>query len=65
MTKNNEASKPIKVILTGLDNAGKTSIIQSLLRNKEELINPKPTRGAKVRDYQFLGMNIAEWDLGG
>ncbi|MFX1382082.1 MAG: ADP-ribosylation factor-like protein [Promethearchaeota archaeon] len=65
MINNDQLPKAIKVILTGLDNAGKTSIINILLRNKEELSNPKPTRGAKVRDYPFLGMNIAEWDLGG
>jgi len=62
---NNENPKGIKIILTGLDNAGKTSIILSLLRKKNELSDIKPTRGAKVRDFQFLGMNIAEWDLGG
>ena len=62
---NNEKPKGIKVILTGLDNAGKTSIILSLLRKKNELNDIEPTRGAKVRDFQFLGMDIAEWDLGG
>ena len=54
-----------KVIFVGLDNAGKTSIILSLLREISKFAIIKPTRNAERRTFEFLGMNISEWDLGG
>jgi len=58
-------SPGIKVIFTGLDNAGKSSIITALLKDNKAFSQVKPTRGIKNRDFDFLGMQIAEWDLGG
>ena len=55
----------IKVLFTGLDNAGKSSIISALLKETSAFPVLKPTRGIKNRDFEFLGMQIAEWDLGG
>jgi len=62
-----EADEPprIKVIFTGLDNAGKSSIIATIMRDSSAIPTLKPTRGVKYRDFEFLGMQIAEWDLGG
>jgi len=57
--------KGIKVLFTGLDNAGKSSIIAALMRDITMIPALKPTRGIKNRDFEFLGMQIAEWDLGG
>jgi len=54
-----------KIIFTGLDNAGKTSIILSLLREISKIATVKPTRNAERRNFEFLGMTISEWDLGG
>ena len=54
-----------KVIFVGLDNAGKSSIILSLLREISKFAIIKPTRNAERRTFEFLGMNISEWDLGG
>ncbi|MFX1273739.1 MAG: ADP-ribosylation factor-like protein [Promethearchaeota archaeon] len=54
-----------KIIFTGLDNAGKTSIIFSLLREISKIATIKPTRNAERRNFEFLGMTISEWDLGG
>ena len=54
-----------KIIFTGLDNAGKTSIILSLLREISKIAPIKPTRNAERRFFEFLGMNVSEWDLGG
>ncbi|MGQ4873874.1 MAG: ADP-ribosylation factor-like protein [Promethearchaeia archaeon] len=56
---------PIKILYTGLDNAGKSSIILTLLRDKEHIDSVLPTRGVRRRDYNFLGMEISEWELGG
>ena len=54
-----------KIIFTGLDNAGKTSIILSLLREISKVATIKPTRNAERRNFEFLGMTVSEWDLGG
>ncbi|MFX0024513.1 MAG: ADP-ribosylation factor-like protein [Candidatus Hermodarchaeota archaeon] len=54
-----------KVVFVGLDNAGKTSIILSLLREFSKFAVIKPTKNAERRTFEFLGMDISEWDLGG
>jgi GTPase SAR1 family protein len=54
-----------KLLFTGLDDAGKTSIILSLQREFSKIAILSPTRGAQRRVFDFLGKEIAEWDLGG
>ena len=54
-----------KVLFTGLDDAGKTSIILALQREFSKIAVLSPTRGAQRRVFDFLGKEIAEWDLGG
>ncbi|MFX0028363.1 MAG: ADP-ribosylation factor-like protein [Candidatus Hermodarchaeota archaeon] len=54
-----------KVIFVGLDHAGKTSIILSLLREISKFAIIKPTRNIERRTFEFLGMKISEWELGG
>ena len=55
----------VKILFTGLDKSGKSSIILTLLHDTATIPELQPTRGAKYRDFEFLGMRIAEWDLGG
>ena len=52
-----------KLLFTGLDDAGKTSIILSLQREFSKIAVLSPTRGAQRRVFDFLGKEIAEWDL--
>ncbi|NHJ25587.1 MAG: hypothetical protein EAX89_13470 [Candidatus Lokiarchaeota archaeon] len=54
-----------KILFTGLDNAGKTTIIYALQREFSKIALLKPTRGAQRRIFEFLGREISEWDLGG
>jgi len=54
-----------KILFTGLDAAGKTSIILSLQREFSKIAVLSPTRGAQRRIFDFLGKEISEWDLGG
>jgi GTPase SAR1 family protein len=54
-----------KILFTGLDNAGKTTIILSLQREFSKIALLKPTRGAQRRIFEYLGKEISEWDLGG
>ena len=60
-----ESAKLQKILFTGLDTAGKTSIIFALKREFSKIANIEPTRGAQRQVFQYLGRNIAEWDLGG
>ena len=60
-----EAPLAKKILFTGLDNAGKTSIILSLRRELEKVAIIKPTKGVQRRIFDFLGRQISEWDLGG
>ena len=54
-----------KILFTGLDDAGKTSIILALRREFSKIAVIKPSRGAQRRVFEFLGKDISEWDLGG
>ena len=65
--KKEEPPKPelSKILFTGLDDAGKTSIILSLQREFSKIAILSPTRGAQKRIFDFLGKEISEWDLGG
>jgi len=66
MTQLKESNHNVrKIIFIGLDNAGKTSIILTLLREISKFAVISPTRHAKRRKLEFLGMKISEWDLGG
>jgi len=60
-----ESPEGIKILFTGLDGAGKTSIILSLLRKISNIATVRPTKSAARRIYEFLGMHVSEWDLGG
>jgi len=55
----------IKLILAGLDFAGKTSFLNSLEEKYSALINIKPTLGADRREYKLSKFKIQTWDLGG
>jgi len=69
LTKDKREEKKIasasKLLFTGLDNAGKTTIIYGLQREFSKIAFLKPTRGAQRRIFEFMGKEIAEWDLGG
>ena len=60
-----ESPDGIKILFTGLDGAGKSSIILSLLRKVSEIATVRPTKTVQRRIYEFLGLHISEWDLGG
>ncbi|MHA1678444.1 MAG: ADP-ribosylation factor-like protein [Promethearchaeota archaeon] len=54
-----------KILLIGLDNGGKTSIL-SVLQDKFSIIKSLlPTRGVKREKLDFFGYPIISWDLGG
>jgi GTPase SAR1 family protein len=54
-----------KILFTGLDTAGKSSIIYALKREFSHIINIEPTKGISRRIFKLLDKEISEWDLGG
>lgn len=52
-----------KVLFLGLDNAGKTSIIQQLTNRSPHTTSP--TRGFQVSQLEFEGCQLVAWDVGG
>ncbi len=54
-----------KLLMIGLDNGGKTSIL-AVLQDKYSIIKSlMPTRGVKRERLDFFGYPILSWDLGG
>lgn len=55
--------KEIRVLILGLDNAGKTTIIKQLLGEDTSKISP--TMGFQINSLQYNGFNLNVWDIGG
>lgn len=58
----------IKVIVSGLHNAGKTSILTALDKKydfREEILELKPTIRVEYQKTSFLGRDAVFWDMGG
>ena len=56
--------KTINVILTGLDNAGKTKFKQILDKNVK-IENKTLMQGIYIKTMQYNNLNITSWDIGG
>lgn len=54
-----------KVLLIGLDNGGKTSIL-NVIQDKYSMVKHLlPTRGVEREQLDFFGYGVVSWDLGG
>lgn len=58
-----KAKKDLRILLLGLDNAGKTTIITALTGQDIKKINP--TKGFGVKCLQKDSVKFTFWDLGG
>ncbi|KAK2536436.1 hypothetical protein Q9233_003204 [Columba guinea] len=60
-----DANKPLqhKVIIVGLDNAGKTTILYQFLMN--EVVHTSPTIGSNVEEIVVKNTHFLMWDIGG
>ncbi|KAF9797917.1 hypothetical protein SFRURICE_016561, partial [Spodoptera frugiperda] len=52
-----------KLVLVGLDNAGKTTILYQLLLG--EAVHTRPTIGSNVEEVVWRNLRFVMWDLGG
>jgi ADP-ribosylation factor-like protein 1 len=56
-------SKEVRILILGLDNAGKTTILYRL--QADEPIETIPTIGFNVETLQYKNISFQVWDLGG
>ncbi len=58
----------VKIIFSGLDNAGKTSVLTALEKKynfEKEISELKPTIRVNYQSTKFLGNDVKFWDMGG
>ncbi len=57
----------LKIVVAGLDFAGKTSLINRLIKdyNYNDMANLEPTIGTNIEEYQSDKLDLILWDLGG
>ena len=60
-----ELSSVQKIAILGLANAGKTSLVKTILYEFEALMALAPTKGIERSDITFLGRELLIWDFGG
>ncbi|KAM4677298.1 ADP-ribosylation factor-like protein 3 [Discoglossus pictus] len=53
----------VRIVLLGLDNAGKTTILTRLAL--EEISCITPTQGFNIKSVQAQGLKLTIWDIGG
>ncbi|CAH1169149.1 unnamed protein product [Phyllotreta striolata] len=55
--------KELRLLLLGLDNAGKTTILKMLA--SEDITNVTPTAGFNIKSVNSEGFKLNVWDIGG
>lgn len=56
-------SKEVRILILGLDNAGKTTILYKL--QADEVVETIPTIGFNVETLSYKNLRFQVWDLGG
>ncbi|PKC04335.1 ARF-like protein [Rhizophagus irregularis] len=57
------SKEEVKIVLVGLDNAGKTTVLYKLLL--DEVVVTTPTIGSNVEKIIYKNIHFLMWDLGG
>ena len=52
-----------KILVLGLDNAGKTTILKAM--SHEQISNIQPTQGFNIKSLMQDGFKLNVWDIGG
>ncbi|KAL7427599.1 hypothetical protein ACHAXH_003247 [Discostella pseudostelligera] len=58
-------TKEVRILILGLDNAGKTTILYRLQNESDEAVQTIPTIGFNVETLQYKNIKFQVWDLGG
>lgn len=63
LQKLKRSDKEARILVLGLDNAGKTTILKKL--SDEDLHHIMPTQGFNIKSLQHNGFKLNVWDIGG
>lgn len=58
-----QKEREMRLLVVGLDNAGKTTIVKRL--NGEDITTISPTLGFNIKTMSFKGYKLNIWDIGG
>ena len=61
--KTKEKEKEMRLLILGLDNAGKTTIIKKF--NGEDIDKISPTLGFNIKTLEYENYKLNVWDIGG
>jgi ADP-ribosylation factor-like protein 3 len=60
-----QPSRELRILILGLDNAGKTTVLRVLASEQDEIKNTTPTQGFNVKSVHSQGFKLNIWDIGG
>ncbi|XP_044727684.1 ADP-ribosylation factor-like protein 2 [Chrysoperla carnea] len=63
LKKMKQKEKEMRILMLGLDNAGKTTILKRF--NGEEIDTISPTLGFNIKTLEHRGFKLNMWDVGG
>nr|CEL65463.1 TPA: ADP-ribosylation factor domain-containing protein, putative [Neospora caninum Liverpool] len=63
LRKTKQKEKELRLLMLGLDNAGKTTIVKRM--NGEDWNTVSPTLGFSISTFAFQGYKLNIWDVGG
>jgi len=58
-----KSEKEARILVLGLDNAGKTTILKVL--SEEDIKSIEPTKGFNIKNLSHDGFKLTVWDIGG
>lgn len=58
-----KSNKECKILILGLDNAGKTTCLKKL--SNEDITHIMPTQGFNIKTVLHNGYRLNVWDIGG
>ena len=63
LKKLKEKEKEVRILVLGLDNAGKTTVLRRLCG--EDITTVEPTLGFDIKSLDHAGYKLNIWDVGG
>ncbi|CAN0042726.1 unnamed protein product [Discosporangium mesarthrocarpum] len=63
LKKVKQKEKEVRLLVLGLDNAGKTTIVKKF--NGEDIHTIEPTLGFNIKTFEYKGYLLNVWDVGG
>ena len=61
--KEREPDTQMRLLVLGLDNAGKTTILKKIMGENINFVSP--TQGFNIKSFNTSGVKINVWDIGG